>query len=470
MASPESCASGYEQDLFNSGGNCTIPAAFYRFMGSVGVAVYSIGILLHVYSHGSADANFWDRDTEGMARVISGMLESCAIIGVLEPLVHLENTGSPSLQVQIFTTLAFVANSVTILLSVYRTVKQGIRYAFPLRLDMPSIVRRVNGLQSANLLVSTVVMARATLLMVTSKEKSDRLQMLVSFVTLNFVLPIILYTISVWESSVALRQLPRNSQSRSIRRKLEVFRRRCYVQIVIFVIVLSMLGLLFPLHDYMISAILGAHLLFYGGGQLAIGVIKIVKRAKKSKRKMIHVQPPVGKDAGTRMLLSGLEEAGKVACATAEGVNLPLAAHQAGMCGVSFALLKVFQEENVIPDEWSMTDVCANLIKKKILYRKGSTVAQGAGNATRSTSAASAWSTEEEQQPYMHRAYAELVGHGRDTSGKPFVSTPTHFFSYAWSCSWRVVFDAIEAFEQQQMEGGEDQSYVCVVCVCSVCV
>ena len=51
----------------------------------------------------------------------------------------------------------------------------------------------------------------------------------------------------------------------------------------------------------------------------------------------------------------------------------------------------------------------------------------------------------------------QLIRDGKDSTGAPFVSAATHFFSYAWKYSWKVVFTALQSFEMNS--GGEMQYY-----------
>ena len=72
------------------------------------------------------------------------------------------------------------------------------------------------------------------------------------------------------------------------------------------------------------------------------------------------------------------------------------------MPGISLAALTLFAQENNIPDDTSINEVCA-IVKRKTRLKASS------------------------------HAYVEIVQEGQDATGQKFVGMATHFFSYAWN-------------------------------------
>ena len=106
-----------------------------------------------------------------------------------------------------------------------------------------------------------------------------------------------------------------------------------------------------------------------------------------------------------------------------------------GVPGVSLALLKKLAEENNIPADWTMAQVCAEVVKPQTRFEHQAKHAE------------------------VHCAYAALIGKAVDDKGQPCVGRATQFLSYAWKYSWKVVFTALELFEQRQAEAGAEPSY-----------
>jgi hypothetical protein len=106
-----------------------------------------------------------------------------------------------------------------------------------------------------------------------------------------------------------------------------------------------------------------------------------------------------------------------------------------GVPGVSLALLKKLAEEHNIPADWTMAQVCAEVVKPQTQFEH------------------------QVKHAKVHCAYAALIGEAVDGKGRPYVGRATQFLSYAWKYSWQVVFTALELFEQHQVEAGADPSY-----------
>ena len=108
--------------------------------------------------------------------------------------------------------------------------------------------------------------------------------------------------------------------------------------------------------------------------------------------------------------------------------------HENRVLGVSFSLLQMLSEEKDIPADWTMAQVCTEVIKPATLgyQRKGT-----------------------ENLPQGHCSYASLIQQATDNEGRPLVAKATQFLSYAWRYSWSVVFTALQEFERQQQAQGE---------------
>jgi hypothetical protein len=100
--------------------------------------------------------------------------------------------------------------------------------------------------------------------------------------------------------------------------------------------------------------------------------------------------------------------------------NLQPDVQAVGVLGVSLALLKQLAEENNIPADWTMAQVCAEVVKPQTRFEQ----VKG-------------------KHAEIHCAYAALIGKAVDGKGRPYVGKATQFLSYAWKYPWKVVFTAL---------------------------
>jgi hypothetical protein len=155
-------------------------------------------------------------------------------------------------------------------------------------------------------------------------------------------------------------------------------------------------------------------------------------RTRKDQLRTVQIVPV----ASTAKLLKEWESEGRQS-EDPYRTNLPPDIQAFGVPGVSLALLKKLAEQNNIPADWTMAQVCAEVVKPQTRFQH------------------------QTKQTEVHCAYAALIGRAVDDKGQPCVGRATHFLSYAWKWkySWKVVFTALELFEQQQAEAGAEPSY-----------
>ena len=88
------------------------------------------------------------------------------------------------------------------------------------------------------------------------------------------------------------------------------------------------------------------------------------------------------------------------------------------MVGVSLELLRKFAAEKDIPLDYSMAQVCTEVVKPQTLFEP-----RLAGGKPRR------WSLKNRQ---IHCSYAALIGEATDSEGRPFIGKASRFVSYAW--------------------------------------
>jgi len=90
--------------------------------------------------------------------------------------------------------------------------------------------------------------------------------------------------------------------------------------------------------------------------------------------------------------------------------------------GVSLAFLKTFAQENGI----DATATANDAVNAHVKPRTKDIGLDGSG------------------------AFVELLGDGKDSSGRPWCGTPTHMLSYSWSYSIHCIVDGLQKFEQER--------------------
>jgi len=97
--------------------------------------------------------------------------------------------------------------------------------------------------------------------------------------------------------------------------------------------------------------------------------------------------------------------------------QMPAGVRADGVAGVTLRFLQEFCQENNIDSRMSCADICKGYIMKQT-NRNG-----------------------------IHSPLVVMIGERKDSSGKPYVGTPTQFLSYTWSHPISVVLGVLEKFE-----------------------
>ena len=164
----------------------------------------------------------------------------------------------------------------------------------------------------------------------------------------------------------------------------------------------------------------------------------LVCRTKAADR--LRAIQPINSSAAITKSLAEWESEGRMVQDPAAD-NLPADVREKGVIGVSFALLKQIAAEKDVPANWTMAQVCTEVVKPQTCYEPPGTRPADLPNRK------------------IHCAYAALIGRATDAEGQPLVGTATRFVTYSWRYSWSIVFSALESFERRQAEAGAKPSY-----------
>jgi hypothetical protein len=444
------CTGGIEADMFSH--HCTIPVVAHVVTGVLFLLFTPWIILSELYLHRS---RFFQYDREKRAIIILRVLCFSSAAYLIGPTGYNRKWSDEGVDKQLAWLLACACCAFD-LLARYRTLRRGFSSAFALRSDMVEILRILTFVEITHTVLWMTVMSYSAWKAGGSHSDEHRLQVIVFALTLHFAPWLLLQLPLLHLISAAIRSLPKNIQSESIRRELNKF--KSYVKREAVILLIS---LVFPIatvlygKNYMVFLMSIAWLCF--SLPVVLGnALKVSKRilSKKASTSDKRISPMVSKP------LIEWEEHGRCSEPT---TSLPLAVIHAGVAGVSWECIRQFAEENEIPQGWTMAQVCANVIKPKTKFTCNI-------EARRSSMAV-------EQQPepppklprepmpkppppepvqepeQVHCSYAALIGKAHDGQGRAYVAAPTHFFSYAWSYPWSVVFAAIGALEQEAEEG-----------------
>jgi hypothetical protein len=364
-----------------------------------------------------------------------------------------------------------------VVMLVHRKLRKGFSSAFALRPDARRIVRDLEGAEAVHLLILAVVETALFWKMALHNTDKDRFHFFfVGLLVWN--VPLFAYVITALRFTArAISQLPTNDQSNAVRKKLYVYQKQC--QQLCFTVTFASVSVAVLLeYAPQYQAVNMAFIVVLGiAGPIAFAnVVRIMGSRQKQpgsklKPARIQVMPTDTVNCNT---LTEWECAGQETATP--NAQLPAAVRDAGVAGVSFALLKKFAEEYRIPDDWSMANVCEQAIKPRTKYRQkqrqtteedwnlrrtSERTARKASAAKTATATATATTTTTE----IHCSYAALIGDAVDSDSQPFVAKPTVFFSYAWTYQWKVVFAAIESIEETRTGSATDYYFIDQFCL-----
>jgi hypothetical protein len=310
--------------------------------------------------------------------------------------------------------------------------------AFTLRKDLGQLLRNLSGARMVHIAVYVVVTARAAWNVTESRSDAARREFAVSQVCVVPISFVIYYGCAIVMASKAQQDLPRTNQSVTILRKLRAFKQAMLRDYIVTMFNIAFLVLAATLLlDYTLFIVGLTCMLSLLPGAV-INLSKLLPRTKKQpttgtregQLRTVQIVPV----ASTTKPLKEWESEGWQSGDPYRS-NLSPEVQAFGVPGVSLALLRKLSEEHNIPADWTMAQVCAEVMKPQTRFEH------------------------QAKHDAVHCAYAALIGKAIDDKGRPCVGKATRFLSYAWKYSWKVVFTALELFEQQQAEAGAEPSY-----------
>ena len=234
------------------------------------------------------------------------------------------------------------------------------------------------------------------------------------FVLCTMCPPVLLQLVAAKLASAALAELSDNKQSAMIRKKLIAFKWaslrdsfRGTLGILLAVVAVLLHRYLYALAVLQMTLILSPSLL-----PNVTRIAHNIRPHKRHRARQQIVQVVPGSSTSSTKAIDQWESEGQASADPYE-TNLPEDLRAMGVLGVSLALLKALDEEKDIPSDWTMAEVCAEVVKPQTLF-----------NHPEQTSSS--------QHPQVHCSYAALIGKACDSSGRKFVGRATHFVSYAW--------------------------------------
>jgi hypothetical protein len=429
------CEQGWEPDMFSQ--NCAIPQLANVMLGACSLVIGIGFVASELFLRASATQSFADMDREKQSLLVLRGLYAATAVLTYGPLAYKRGEWDDG-TVTRASIIVFICSGAWTIILAYRGLRDGFSVAFTLRKDLGQLLRNLSGARTVHLAVYVVVMARATWNMTDSRSSAARYEIVLSGMCVLEIPFVLFFGFATVMASKALQELPPTNQTVAIRKKLRAFKRAMLRDFVLCVICSFWMVLIATL-------LLEYCMLIWGIGCLAallpgaaINLIKLLPRTKKQpatgtrngQPRTLQIVPV----ASTTKLLREWESEGRQSDDPYQ-TNLPPGIQTFGVPGVSLALLKKLAEEDNIPADWTMTQVCAEVVKPQTRFGHQAKHAE------------------------VHCAYAALIGKAIDDKGRPYVGKATQFLSYAWKYSWKVVFTALELFEQRQAEAGAEPSY-----------
>ena len=406
------CEEGYESDRLSN--NCAVPVWLNTLLGCLCISLLPIAALLMSYRVNmfSSKGRFWAMTFETQMTVIgfiSWMLGGALLMGPLAYDQNLNNS-TPSYMDVFALFLLFVGTANTACGSI-RSVRRGLKNTFILSPNLPKWMKRLTQFEIAHvmnmifLLLPFGVVQLMGFFSDTPTSNDRRLFTLPSLILIMGPL-IIMRFVALQMALVALKKLPQTDQSLSVRRRLEKFRLNCRQHLFYVAIVFCF---------WLMCTVAFAEYTFvcYGVTTIIVACIMMSKKKRKARHSHVRANQIAVQPSQDVQSLSDWEERAQAKAPSGKVPEVP---------GISLAALTLFAQENNIPDDASMNEVCV-IIKSKTKLNASS------------------------------HAYIEIIQEGQDATGQRFVGTATHFFSYAWKYSWKVVFTAIQSFESTGSQG-----------------
>jgi hypothetical protein len=418
--------------------NCAIPQSAHVVLGACFLVIGIWFVASELFLRASSAQSFADMDREKQAVLVLRGLYATACVLTYGPLAYERGEWDDSRVVARASFIVFNCSGSFGHILAYRRLRNGVSMAFTLRKDLGQLLRNLSGARTVHVAVFVVVIARATWNVMELRSDAARHESLVSVVCLGGAPLALSFGFAAVMASRALQDLPSTNQSVAIRTKLRAFKQGMLRDFMVLSLFSCMLGLTAALLLDYSTLICGFACLTTLLPGAVINLIKLLPRKKKlpatgtrkGQPRTVQIVPL----ASTTKPLKEWESEGRQN-EDPHRTNLHPYIQGFGVPGVSLALLKKLAEENNIPADWTMAQVCAEVVKPQTCFEHQTKHAE------------------------VHCAYAALIGKAVDDKGQPCVGRATQFLSYAWKYSWKVVFTALELFEQRQAEAGAEPSY-----------
>eukprot|EP00935_MAST-01C_sp_MAST-1C-sp1_P000366 g366.t1 len=459
------CAEGLERDYFSD--HCSVPAELHLAVSAIMLVAGSFLICSEIYLHSvSLNPSWTERPLDDqVSLVLRGMfyLFSALTFGAKTYSPQGDDRG-----ILRFYFVAWTVSGLWLTLRAFLKMRKGFSLAFALSTEAEHVMRVMNGARNVHSVIYVLFAGRATWRIADSRTDSSRTEWMLTVIGLMLIPLSILYGSAVLYIRSALADLPNTSQSTIIRQRLLAFKKPAvifFASAISWMSVMLLVGLLVPEHVVWLTAALLSVSMTVLALSNAVKVRNSFRHnTKASKLRTLQVLPSA---AAALRSLQELEAAGR------DDFDGKEAAGESRVFGVSLALLRKFAMEKDIPADYTMAQVCAELIKPVTLFEQSQQSDRRQSSRRRSTAAgrtkakarakvrleALPESTPTPTQVQVHCPYAVLLGEATDSEGRRFVSQATRFVSYAWKYSWRVVFSALTSFEEQQALAGEEPSY-----------
>jgi hypothetical protein len=429
------CVQGWEPDLFSQ--NCAIRQSANVVLGACWLVIGIWFVASELFLRASSAQSFSDIDREKQAVILLRGLYAMAGMLTYGRLAYEWGEWDDSSVVTRVSFIVFNSCGAWWVILTYRALRSGISMGFTLRKDLSQLLRNLSGLKTLHVAGFVLVYTRSAWNLTYLRSDAARRELLLSFMFCGMGLFFLFHFFAAVMASRALRDLPPTNQSVAIREKLQAFKQTMVEYCIWNAFVGPIMGTL------CYTLLLEYSTFVFGCGTLislipnsVINLAKLRHRTKKHPTKGTRKGQPhtvqIMPVASTTKPLREWESEGRQS-EDPYHTNLPPDVQAFGVPGVSLALLKKLAEEHNIPADWTMTQVCAEVVKPQTHFQV--------------------------KHAKVHCAYAALIGEAVDGKGRLYVGKATQFLSYAWKYSWKVVFTALELFEQHQVEAGAEPSY-----------
>jgi hypothetical protein len=453
------CEQGWEPDMWSQ--NCSIPRSAHVIHGACWLLVGSIFLTSELFLRTSSQKSFAGMDREKQVIILLRALSAASGMLLFGPLAYDREWDDSSFRMK--AALFMVSSSfIWLIINSYRGMHNGISTAFALRRDLSQVLRNLSGAKTVHVAIFVVLNARVVWNVTGQRSDTARLALAQTWYCGTAIPLALMFGFAAMLASSALRELPDTNQTVQIRRKVQSFKRTMiYHCLLCLFVVLVMVLFSSLLLEYQLFCGACVFLLCGVVPGLSINLAKLLphntkhskKRSNTSKPRTVQIVPALS--TSSKLLIEWAQE-GKQSD-DPYTTNLQPDVQTVGVLGVSLALLKKLAEENDVPADWTMAQVCADVVKPQTLFQLQTK-----------------YNTKQDREvldplpgrKQIHCAYAALIGMAVDDEGRPYVGKATRFLSYAWKYSWKVVFTALELFEQQQAEAGEEPSYFFIDQLC----